>query len=276
MRPQSVGELLDAAFAAVRRNFGSLVLCTLVVVVPVAILNTLIAGLTRERAFDFTAPATVTQDEIGPLLAGSVAAQVLSAVAQTLATAACLRTLGGDLVNAPAAARESLGFAVSRIGPLLWVAALFACALLVGLLMFLVGAIWLGVLFCLATPAVLFEDARGAEAMRRSWQLVTGHWWHVFAVQLLAFLFGLVVAFVLDALVAGVFLADSDAELANAVFVTFASIAAYAVALPVAAALLTYVYFDLRVRKEGFDHELLAARMRPPMGGFLPPKAPGT
>jgi hypothetical protein len=30
------------------------------------------------------------------------------------------------------------------------------------------------------------------------------------------------------------------------------------------------------MRKEGFDHELLAARMRPPTGGFLPPKVPGT
>ena len=36
-------------------------------------------------------------------------------------------------------------------------------ALLVGVLMCLVGAVWLGVLFCLATPALLFEEARGAD-----------------------------------------------------------------------------------------------------------------
>ena len=42
MRPLSTGELLDAAFSAVRRNFATLVMCTLVVVVPVSILNTLI------------------------------------------------------------------------------------------------------------------------------------------------------------------------------------------------------------------------------------------
>ncbi len=297
MRPLSVGELLDAAFAAVRRNFGTLVLCTLVVVVPVAIVNSLISASTSDSAFDFTTSATITNDEIGPYLAGTLATALLSLVAQTLTAAACLRTLGGDVVGSRASARESLRYAASRLGPLLWLAVLYALALVAGVLMCFVGAIWLGVLFCLATPALLFEEARGADAMQRSRKLIEGHWWRVFGALAVGYLIVAVIQGLLTALVGGVILANSDSELSNAAVVTLANIIGLALSLPFASALLTYIYFDLRVRKEGFDLQLLAQRIGSPgpglstsgvnesglpgtepppsSGGFLPPKPPG-
>ena len=42
---------------------------------------------------------------------------------------------------------------------------------------------------------------------------------------------------------------------------TVVNIVVYAVSLPLTAALTTYIYFDLRVRKEGFDIALLAQRI---------------
>lgn len=295
MRPLSVGELLDAAFAAVRRNFGTLVLCTLVVTVPVAIVNSLITASTSDTAFDFATRTTITGNDVGPYVAGTLATALLSLVAQTLTTAACLRTLGGDVVSAPASAGESLRYAASRIGPLLLVALLYALALVGGVLMCLVGAVWLGVLFCLATPAVLFEEARGTAAMRRSRQLIDGHWWRTFGALIVGYLIVAVLQGVLGALIGGVLLANSDSTLVNAVAITIANIIGLAVALPFAAALLTYIYFDLRVRKEGFDLQLLAQRIEAPSGlgsstvsdsgltgnepsgggGFLPPQPPG-
>jgi hypothetical protein len=295
MRPLSVGELLDAAFAAVRRNFGTLVLCTLVVVVPVAIVNTLISASTSDTAFDFATRETPTGDEVAPYVAGTLATALLSLVAQTLTAAACLRTLGGDVVGSPARARQSLRYATSRLGPLVWVAILYFLALVAGVLMCLVGAVWLGVLFCLATPALLFEEARGASAMSRSRHLIEGHWWRVFGALIVGYLIVAVLQGLLGALVAGVILANSDSELGNAIAVTGANILGLAVSLPFASALLTYIYFDLRVRKEGFDLQLLAARIEAPgsgletgsvsdsglpgtesSGGFLPPQPPGS
>lgn len=264
MRPLSVGELLDAAFAAVRRNFGTLVLCTLVVVVPVAIVNTLITASTSDTAFDFATNETPTGDEVAPYVAGTLATALLSLVAQTLTAAACLRTLGGDVVGSPASARVSLRYAATRLGPLLWVSILYALALVAGVLMCLIGAVWLGVLFSLATPALLFEEARGAAAMTRSRHLIEGHWWRVFGALIVGYLIVAVLQGLLGALVAGVILANSDSELANAVAVTAVNILGLAITLPFASALLTYIYFDLRVRKEGFDLQLLAQRIQAP------------
>jgi hypothetical protein len=291
MRPLSAGELLDAAFAAVRRNFGTLVACTLVIVVPVGIINTLITASASDTAFDFASSSTITEDEIGPYVAGTLASSLLSLLAQTLTTAACLRAVGGDVVGSPTGARDSLRYATSRLGPLVLVAILYLLALIVGVFMCFVGLVWLGVLFCLATPAVLFEEARGTDAMRRSQALIKDHWWRTFGVLIVGYLIVAVLQGVLGALAGGVILANSDSELANAAVITVVNVIALAITLPFAAALLTYIYFDLRVRKEGFDLQLLASRMDAPApttvaglpsdpppgggGGFLPPQAPG-
>ncbi len=162
VRPLSVGELLDAAFSAVRRNFGPLVLCTLVVVVPVSVLNTLVSASSNDAAFDFANSTTVDEDNLGLFLAGTGVTTLLSLLAQTLTAAACLRMVGGDVVGSPASPGDSLRYAAKRLLPLVWVTILYALAIVVGVLMCLVGAAWLGVLFCLATPALLFEEAAGS------------------------------------------------------------------------------------------------------------------
>ncbi len=79
-------------------------------------------------------------------------------------------------------------------------------------------------------------------------------------------------------LLAGV-VSVSDNEIARAVADAVGQTAASALTTPLSAAVLTVLYFDLRVRKEGFDLELLAERVglaEPPEGGLrpAPPVAP--
>ncbi len=295
MRPLNVGELLDASFAAVRRNFAALVLCTLVAVVPVSIVNTLVQASTSEHAFDFLADTTVRDDSVGVYVAGLIVTNLLTLVAFSLATAACLRTVGGDVVGSRVGARESLGYAASRLGPLVLVSLLYLLSLLLGVLMCLIGIVWMFVLFALATPAVLFEDHRGVAAMRRSRDLIAGNWWRVFGVMLIMYLIVAVLTGILAAALTSLVLVNSDSEVLNAVILTAANIVSYALTLPLVAATITHVYFDLRVRKEGFDLQLLAQRIGPETagappapavqglpgsdaapdgGGFLPPQSP--
>ena len=289
MRPLSAGELLEAAFGAVQRNFRVLALCTLVAVAPVTILATLVEAATTEGAFDFSADTAIDEDELGAYIAGSAITGLLGLVASVLATAACLRAVGGAIFGATVTASESLGYAFARLGPLLWVAVLTLLAALGGLLLLVVGAIWLGVLFSLATPALLFEDRRGAAALGRSRDLMRDNWWRVFGVLVVMYL----IAFVIQGVLVGALtalLADSGSEALNAVLLTVANLVSSAVTLPLVAALTTYVYFDLRVRKEGLDPEAIARGFgsgpsatvaglpaeSPPGGGFLPPRPPGT
>jgi hypothetical protein len=292
MRPLSVGELLDAAFAAVRRNFRPLMVCVLVVVTPVAILQTLTLSSVTDHAFDFGRATTFDTQTTGAQLAANGVTYLLLAVAQMLAPAACLRLIGGEIVNAPASAGESLRFALSRLRSLALVLLLYVLAILGGLVLCLVGAIWTYYLFALAVPALLFEDARGRRAMGRSRQLIEGRFWRTAGTLFMMALIAGIVRGVLTGALEGIILVNSSNEAVNALLVTIATIIGYTVALPLQAAVTAYVYFDLRVRKEGFDLALLAQRIgapapaftesglpapdAPPVGGggFLPPEPP--
>lgn len=289
MRALSAGELLDAAFGAVRRNFGVLALCVLVAVVPVSIISTLVEAATTDSAFDFTSETTIDEGELGAYAAGTAVTGLLGLMAFALATAACLRAVGGDVFGRRVSAGESLGYAFERLGPLLWVAVLNLLALFAGLFMFLVGAIWLGVMFALAMPSLLFEDRHGVAAMQRSRELIRDNWWRVFGVLVVMYLIVFVIQGILVGALAAIVLANSESTTVNAVAVTVANIAGYAITLPLVAAVTTYIYFDLRVRKEGLDPRQLADRLGvepeaavagPPSdqggGGFLPPRPPGT
>ena len=44
LRPLSIGELLDAGFKLFRQRFGTLMICTLVPVVPLSLLSTIIVA----------------------------------------------------------------------------------------------------------------------------------------------------------------------------------------------------------------------------------------
>ena len=296
MRALTVGELLDASFSAVRRHFWTLALATLVVIVPVSVLSTLVTASTTENAFDFDVATTIADGDVAAYVAGNLVTLALTALGSMLATAACLRAVGGDIVGQRYSALESLRFAAARFRPLLWISLLYFLALIGGLVLLIVGIVWVWVLFALNTPALLFEDLRGTKAMGRSRALVKGHWWRTFGAMLVMQLITLVLASVIGALIGGVILVNSENEVVNATVLTAANVVAYAVSLPLTAALTTYIYFDLRVRKEGYDIQMLAERIGAPAtaapqaaepsglppsdapptgGGFLPPQAPG-
>ena len=102
----------------------------------------------------------------------------------------------------------------------------------------------------------------------------------MFGVLVVGYLIVGVLQGMLGALVGGVILANSDSELAQrGRAAPLINIVALAVTLPFAAALVAYIYFDLRVRKEGFDLQLLAradggaAARRPAVAGLPPSDA---
>ncbi len=117
---------------------------------------------------------------------------------------------------------------------------------------------------------LLVEGLRGRKALGRSFELVKGRWWKTFGTLIVGF----ILAAIISTLMQGVFLIgmvfgeDNDAVVL--VLSAIAGIVGLAVSTPFQAALLTVLYFDLRVRKEGFDLELLAQEI----GAAVPAAAP--
>lgn len=258
----SLGEMLDAAIKVCLANWRTLLKTVLIVVVPVQIVSTLVNADYTVSSFDFDASSSrSTQeslDELNQYLGGLAISTLLQLAAVGLATAACFRAIAADYLAERPDWRASLAYAVARWRSLLLVTALYVVGVGLGTLLFVAPGVWLFVAWAVAMPVLLVEGQRGSSALRRSFVLVQGRWWRTFGTLLVGF----ILAGILSTVVQGVFVFGIVAAEGNDALVlalsALSGIIGMVFSAPLQAALLTVVYFDLRVRKEGYDLELLA------------------
>jgi hypothetical protein len=106
------------------------------------------------------------------------------------------------------------------------------------------------------------EGAGPARALGRSRELVKGRWWGTLGVAVVGYLIVSIVTVALTGLVVGVAFANpARNSVTGFVLNTLAATIGSMIATPAAAAFITVLYIDLRVRKEGFDLLLLARRL---------------
>lgn len=273
LRPLGIGEILDVAIKIYRARFGVLVRAVAVVLGPVFALSAIIRiSIPSEDNLLSTQPAGTPEfdgDQFWAFLAGTVVISLLGFIASQLATGACFKAVSGAYLDEEPSWRESLQFARSKLGPLLWLSFLQIVLLVPATLACLVPGFYLYVAWTVAAPVLLLEDVRGWSALKRSRALVKGRFWAVAGVVVLVFILTAMVQAVFLGLFAGI-VAVTGNEVAGAVADALGQTASSALITPLSAAVLTVLYFDLRVRKEGFDLELLAHRM-----GVDPSTVPG-
>lgn len=282
LRPLRVGEVLDVALKIYRERFGTLVRAVAVVVIPVAVVVALVqisvpdsttgapggdpfaafdpGDEPFDRGDDPFAPGSETDFEV-EVDPGTLAARLLrfllTWLATTLATAACFAVVSGAYLDRDTSWRDSVRFAKSRLGPLIWLYTVYGVLLFLAFLAFIVPGAYLFVAWAVAVPVLLFENVRGSKALRRSRELLKGRWWATLAVLVLvAILTGIVQAAITAALVA-VF-ALGAGEVAAVVAEGVAQAVGNTLTIPFAAAATTVLYFDALVRKEAFDLTQLA------------------
>ncbi|HWC25948.1 MAG TPA: glycerophosphoryl diester phosphodiesterase membrane domain-containing protein, partial [Solirubrobacteraceae bacterium] len=262
LRPLSVGEILDVAIKICLAHWRTLIKAVLVVVVPVQVVSTLLTADYTVDSFDFGASSAQTSEEsleeLNQYLGGLAISGVLQICAVLLATAACFRAIAQAYLGERTDWRSSLAYALRLAPALLVLTLLYVGGVALGTIALLAPGVWLAIAWAFALPALLVEDVRGARALGRSFRLVKGRWWRTFGVILVGFVLATVVSTVVQAVFfVGIF-ADADNDVLVLVLSAIAGIVGLAITTPFQAALVTVVYFDLRVRKEGFDLELLA------------------
>jgi hypothetical protein len=257
LRAMGVGAILDRGLRLYIRNFGILLAISLVVVVPVAILDLYLASAIGGTRGD--------QENIA-LLVGSVLGLGVNAILMgTLVQAVSDIYLG----NAASLGR-SFRAAGSRAVPLLLGTLLYtvitsigtACCILPGL--FLLGALFATV------PIIVLERQGVIDAMNRSWNLSSGMRIRVFAAIVFAQVQASLSIAPLTILALSLEIGPFHTQAASQVVV--------ALVQPYAAIVLILVYYDLRVRREAFDLQVLAGEMgggpRIPPGPAGPTGAP--
>jgi len=278
LRPLDLGEILDAAFRVFGRRWRTLVLAALAVAVPLNLVSTglVLAFAPEQLDLDATEnPLTrLTEPGQGGALAAVTGARLLDLVASGVAVAACLRIVAGDYVGRDPGPGTALAFGLRRLPAVVGLLLLSGIGVAAGVLLLIVPGVWLGTVWALALPALLFERTGVIGALGRSRGLVRGRFWPVLGLLVLAFLMTIFGAGLVGALAGGLATAGgADSETAGAIAALISGIGSMAVALPLASAMLFAMFVDQRVRGEGLTIGALARELGEPHTDAEPDRA---
>ena len=178
-------------------------------------------------------------------------------VLTVIAQGAVVYSVAAIYAGHPASVQVSYRRAI-RLSPPLVVGQFLLLAALVGLVVIIIGipvAFFLSVLFGFFPQATIIERRVFAPAFGRSARLVQGSWWRIFGIGIAYVLVYAAPLVVLAILTSTLFL-DSPAA------ATWGLILVGALGMPWTLIGATLLYFDLRVRKEGFTLETLAREIQ--------------
>ena len=170
--PRRIGEILSTAFQLYRRYWRTLLTIAAVVVVPITLLHYLLGDLVRTQG-ETTRNGVVETATWSVGIAGLVAA-LAGILMYLVLTGAITRAVAAEVAGQDPSVEQSYRFGFARLGPILVVSILVGLATLLGLIVFIIPGIYIGVRLAVSTQALVVEDKRGTEAMRRSWELGIG------------------------------------------------------------------------------------------------------
>jgi hypothetical protein len=273
LRPLSIGEILDAGIKVVVRHWKVLAICVVVLVGPMNVIQVLLRASIDPNAFE-TGDATTTTDDFGPALVGLLGSVVLSGLAFLVSFTACFKAVADAWLGASPAVGRSLRLGARRLGAVLVAWIVWIVLLVIGLVLLIAPGVYLGVILCLTLPALLFEGIGPFRALGRSRSLVKGRWWPTLGLLLVGYLLVSIIGAIIQAILIGIAGASGSSVVPAAIATVIGSTISNAITTPYLAAVLTILYFDMRVRKEGFDLQLMAEDLGQPHDPDAPLPAP--
>lgn len=240
LRPRSATELIDAAFQVYRRSPMPFIVAMALIYVPWLGIRLLLKLDVPDR------PDQLTAGLVRLAIIGGTAAILL----YCLAGGVGFVLARGVYLDEPVDIAEAFRRTVARFPQLLVSTIVQFVLVAIGFLLFLIPGIYLAARFFAVRQAVVLEDAGPFAALGRSGTLSSGLKLHILGTLILIVLLALIVDF------GGVMLFGLlPSKAVTAVLLTALTIVVY----PLFVITETVLYFDTRIRKEGFDVEYLAA-----------------
>ena len=284
IRPMSFGEILDGSLTLYRRNFGVFLrLAIASLIVPILLVGYFVFFMI-ERAM-----LMVMMMQPDPMLIAMGALIVVTYIVGTLMmTAGTIRVVSDSYLERPTSFGQAVGLGVSKIWPLFIVG--LAKGLLIGLLGAVVGGalavggpilagsgtvgivvlvvggvlgvwlcIWIAAAYGVTTPVVVLEKLAGSfDAFGRSWGLTRGSRGRVVGLFIVAgLLFSVVPQMVVQLI--GVVVTKSSPPVGMVLMIS--SYLLPVILYPAISCVITLMYYDLRVRREAFDLQMLSDQL---------------
>lgn len=239
LRARSATELVDAAFALYRRDPLQYILLTAFAYAPWLVLQLLILG-DASRGDSVGSGAAMLVMGLGTLVAYSV----VSAALVRLASDAYL----GESMDVAGALRAAL----PRAGAIIVAALVRAVVVFIGLMLFVVpGLYFIGRFFAL-NQAIILEQRDVGSAFTRSSELSRGRKGHILVTLAIVGILYILLAMAVNvaAMLTG-----------SAVLAAVIATAYVVVAYPLFGITETLLYYDARIRAEGYDIEVMTGAL---------------
>lgn len=281
LRPMTIGDILDSAIHLYKENLLKFLGIVILPQIPFLLIAAFIMPLAFK--FDPRTGATVSQ-----VVAGVIAISILP-----FAVAAGTRAISESFLGREITIAQAYNYMLKRLTPLLWTTFLFTVflvaasfpALVLSVIMILslinigievtifipviifvvivgmlIPSVFLVVRYSLITQAVIIEGESGTGALKRSQELIKDHFWRAFA--LIALLY---IATLIFDITIGLSLSLASSLFSSApifsIVLSMMSAPGLSIIETFIMISMTLFYYDLRIRKEGFDLEIMAEEL---------------
>ena len=287
LRPLGMGDIFDEGFDLYKRNFVFLLLVTAVTVVPVDILLAFVGPALMQQVYDLFNVSS-SADAVGLWFLNVGVKLTLYLPLYALALAPLVLAASACYLQQQSSLRDSLLPVLKRLPSLLLSFLLAGILLDLGLCFCGIGWPIAASLLVFTPQTFLLERLGPGKALNRSSSLINGYGGRVFSCLLMLGIILWVIGLGIKLPLAYVFelalsfgpniRSQAGAAVPTALdqTVTFLSGGiTHLLLFPFLVSVLTALYYDIRIRKEGFDIELMSRELGyaplSTLGPFLPP-----
>jgi hypothetical protein len=249
----TTGALLDRAFRLYTSNFSLMLGITAAAYVPFYLIMVVIES---RVGINVQAPS----GGLSTLLFQIVFMILWASIAFPIASGAATYAISERYLGNEVTIGEALGLALSRFWTLSLAQITATIRVMFGFLLLIVpGILWM-LSYALIVPAVLIEGQKATPSLRRSRDLVKGQRGKVFCVMFIINLLQGILALGVSMISGMIFNSDSaGGAVLHSAMNNLLSI--FLTPLGIVATIL--LYYDMRIRKEGFDLEMLSRAITP-------------
>jgi hypothetical protein len=247
----TTGEILDRGIKVLFSRLGTFFLVSIILMSPLLIFQLLLP---------FMPPAVI--------MVGFFISMVLTMIFAFVDAGAIVYIIAQEHIGRPVGIGPAISYAFRRFGDLFVTSLLVGIIVAIGLILLIVPGIIFYLWYALATQVVMLERRGGTAAMSRSKFLTEGFRGRIFGIYILITLLSVGVTMLVERglgsalpMTETVMTGLGNVEKFNAtnyIIIQILNFIVQVIFSTYMAICLTLVYFDIRVRKEAFDLELVA------------------
>jgi hypothetical protein len=290
--PMSIGGILDRTFRLYKNNFVRFITIVAIIQVPISLLMLVSTSLMQRGVSiqptveyeDFSNDETSNmeettgeEEEVGfdgtaweganptAIILGGIimlVGAILALLGNMLCQGALTKSVSEFYPGHEITVGQAYKFVLPKLLTLIGAGLLVGLIVWLGFIMCIVPGVIFGLWFALTTPSIIVENLRATKGMSRSKALASGNLGKVFCVGFLVIL----ITWAITIPFSGIGLIISRILFAGNVLLVdfinqFCNLIGQILAIPIGAAAFILLYYDLRIRKEGFDLQMLAQAM---------------